>query len=165
LKRGTTVSVSDLFSTLPVRRKEFSKNCKREFAKVITILQGYALVTTDVKISIFHQPPNGYYPLICGLMISKSTLQLSTNGNKTIRENITNVFGARSLSSLEQLNLHLEIDVRHIGGQRTTENIEVVGYVSKAAHGEGRSSSDRQFFYVNSRPCLQPKVLFCKTSY
>ena len=98
-------------------------------------------------------------------MIRKSTLQLSTNGNKTIRENIANVFGARSLSSLEQLNLHLEIDVRHIGGQRTTENIEVVGYVSKAAHGEGRSSSDRQFFYVNSRPCLQPKVLFCNTVY
>jgi len=52
----------------------------------------------------------------------------------------------------------LEIDIRHIGGRRTTERIEVVGYVSKSAHGEGRSSSDRQFFYVNSRPCAQPKI-------
>jgi DNA mismatch repair protein PMS2 len=91
-------------------------------------------------------------------MCRKSTLQLSTNGNKTIRENITNVFGAKILTSLEPLSLKLEIDVRHVGGKRTKESIEVVGYVSKIAHGEGRSSSDRQFFYVNSRPCTQTKV-------
>jgi DNA mismatch repair protein PMS2 len=84
---------------------------------------------------------------------------LSTSGNKTIRDNITNVFGAKILTSLEPLNLSLEIDVRHIGGKRTTETVEVVGYVSKSAHGEGRSSSDRQFFYVNSRPCTQTKVV------
>lgn len=91
-------------------------------------------------------------------MYRKSALQLSTNGNKTIRENITNVFGAKSLISLESLCLKLDIDVRHIGGKRTTESVEVVGYISKSAHGEGRSSSDRQFFYINSRPCIQPKV-------
>ena len=85
-------------------------------------------------------------------------LQLSTNGNKTIRENITNVFGAKILASLEQLSFKLDIDVRHVGGKRSTEVVEVIGYVSKSAHGEGRSSADRQFFYVNSRPCVQPKV-------
>lgn len=69
------------------------------------------------------------------------------------------MFGAKILTSLEPLSLKLDIDVRHIGGQRTTESIEVMGYVSKSAHGEGRSSSDRQFFYVNSRPCIQPRVL------
>ena len=85
-------------------------------------------------------------------------LQLSTNGNKTIRENITNVFGAKILASLEQLSFKLDIDVRHVGGKRSTNVVEVVGYVSKSVHGEGRSSADRQFFYVNSRPCVQPKV-------
>ena len=92
-------------------------------------------------------------------MYRKSTLQLSTNGNNTIRDNITNVFGAKILTSLEPLSFKLDIDVRHIGGKQTTESVEVVGYISKCAHGEGRSSSDRQFFYVNSRPCIQPKVL------
>jgi DNA mismatch repair protein PMS2 len=99
------------------------------------------------------------FQLCATLIRRKSTLQLSTNGNKTIRENITNVFGAKILTSLESLSMKVDIDVRHIGGKRTTESIEVVGYVSKSAHGEGRSSSDRQFFYVNSRPCIQPKVL------
>ena len=70
-----------------------------------------------------------------------------------------NVFGAKMLTSLEPLSLNLKVDVRHIGGKRSTETIEVVGYVSKSAHGEGRSSSDRQFFFVNSRPCTQTKVL------
>jgi DNA mismatch repair protein PMS2 len=83
---------------------------------------------------------------------------MSTNGNGTVRENITNVFGAKILTSLEPLNLHLEIDIRHIGGRNTTESIDVVGYISKCSHGEGRSSSDRQFFYINSRPCAQVKV-------
>ena len=96
---------------------------------------------------------------IVDLISRRSALQLSTNGNKTIRDNIVNIYGAKSLTSLEPLNLKLDIDVRHIGGQKTTETIEVVGYVSKSAHGEGRSSSDRQFFYVNSRPCAQSKVV------
>ena len=92
-------------------------------------------------------------------MSRTSTLQLSTNGNNTIRENITNVFGAKILASLEPLSFKLDIDIRHIGGKQTTESVEAVGYISKSVHGEGRSSSDRQFFYVNSRPCIQPKVL------
>ena len=155
--------MSNLFSTLPVRRKEFSKNCKREFAKAITLLQGYALIKTNVKISVFHQPPNGLFSYflrvsVMGLRSRKSSIQLSTNGNGTVRENITNVFGAKILTSLEPLNLHLEIDIKHIGGRQTTESIDVVGYISKSAHGEGRSSSDRQFFYINGRPCTQVKV-------
>jgi len=79
-----------------------------------------------------------------------------------VRENITNVFGARMLNSLEPLHLTLEIDVRLVGGTQSTQTIEVVGYMSKSAQGEGRSSSDRQFFYINSRPCVQPKVVFAQ---
>jgi len=32
------------------------------------------------------------------------------------------------------------------------------GYVSSCVHGEGRSAADRQFFFVNKRPCDNPKV-------
>lgn len=32
------------------------------------------------------------------------------------------------------------------------------GLVSKFTVGSGRSSSDRQFFFVNNRPCNLPKV-------
>lgn len=35
---GTTVTVEKLFSTLPVRNKEFSRNIRREYGKLITLL-------------------------------------------------------------------------------------------------------------------------------
>jgi DNA mismatch repair ATPase MutL len=36
---------------------------------------------------------------------------------------------------------------------RSTQTIPVVGLISSAAWGQGRSSADRQFYYVNGRPC------------
>jgi DNA mismatch repair protein PMS2 len=36
--------VSNLFKPLPVRRKEFERNAKREFGKALGILTAYALV-------------------------------------------------------------------------------------------------------------------------
>jgi DNA mismatch repair protein PMS2 len=43
-QRGTTVSLVGLFKPLPVRRKEFERNVKREVTKALTLLTGYALV-------------------------------------------------------------------------------------------------------------------------
>lgn len=36
--------------------------------------------------------------------------------------------------------------------------VTVDGYISVFAHGRGRAIHDRQFFYVNGRPCGLPKV-------
>lgn len=36
--------------------------------------------------------------------------------------------------------------------------MEFTGMISSCAHGSGRSSSDRQFYFINSRPCEPPKV-------
>lgn len=33
------------------------------------------------------------------------------------------------------------------------------GFVSKCAHGQGRSSTDRQFIFINGRPCDSAKVI------
>ena len=46
---GTTVSLTNLFNTLPVRRKEFVKNMKKEFNKMCQLLYAYCLVSTGVK--------------------------------------------------------------------------------------------------------------------
>lgn len=32
------------------------------------------------------------------------------------------------------------------------------GFVSKCEHGSGRSTTDRQFFFINGRPCDHSKV-------
>lgn len=46
---GTTVSLKNIFSTVPVRQKEFHRNLKREFAKMTQLLIAYCLVSTNVK--------------------------------------------------------------------------------------------------------------------
>lgn len=43
-QRGTTVVLHKLFHPLPVRRKEFERNAKKEFAKALGTLTGYGLV-------------------------------------------------------------------------------------------------------------------------
>lgn len=46
---GTTVILEGLFEPIPVRRKELERNIKREFAKMIQVLQAYCLISTGVR--------------------------------------------------------------------------------------------------------------------
>ena len=55
LQRGTTVIVTNLFTTLPVRRKEFERNCKKQFGQAQTLLQAYALISVGTRLSFTNQ--------------------------------------------------------------------------------------------------------------
>lgn len=35
----------------------------------------------------------------------------------------------------------------------------LTGFVSRCDHGAGRSATDRQYIYINKRPCDLPKVI------
>ncbi|RYP66071.1 hypothetical protein DL769_006133 [Monosporascus sp. CRB-8-3] len=152
-QRGTTVSVEGLFRNLPVRRRELERNIKREWNRVISLLNQYACVQTGVKFSVSQQPTKG-----------KRVVLFSTKGNQTTRENIINVFGAKTLSVLIPLDLKLEFEPTNAPGQRwtgqedgNTKEVHVRGHVSRPAHGEGRQTPDRQMFFVNGRPCGLPQ--------
>jgi len=89
----------------------------------------------------------------------------STRGNPTTRENIINVFGAKTLTALVPLDLKLEIIPTSGGHQRSqieedtsTKDVHVVGHISRPVFGEGRQTPDRQMFFVNGRPCGLPQV-------
>ncbi|KIY49654.1 hypothetical protein FISHEDRAFT_40913 [Fistulina hepatica ATCC 64428] len=61
-QRGTTVVVINLFAPLPVRRKEFVRNSKREFGKALALLNAYALVPcaqAGVKLTVTNQTKSG----------------------------------------------------------------------------------------------------------
>ncbi|KAH7030948.1 uncharacterized protein B0I36DRAFT_383852 [Microdochium trichocladiopsis] len=153
-QKGTTISVENLFKNLPVRRRELERNIKREWNRVITVLNQYACIQTGVKFSVSQQPTKG-----------KRITLFSTKGNKTTRENIVNVFGAKTLTVLIALDLKLELEptkaplhLRTAGASTTdTTEIHVRGHVSRPAHGEGRQTPDRQMFFVNGRPCGLPQ--------
>ncbi|KAI1425270.1 hypothetical protein F5Y12DRAFT_377388 [Xylaria sp. FL1777] len=152
-QKGTTVLVEGLFHNLPVRRRELERNIKREWNRVLGVLNQYACIQTGLKFSVSQQPNKG-----------KRMVLFSTKGNQTTRENIVNVFGAKTLAVLIPLDLEFELEPTHTSTQRLTTRsdsqsnlIRVRGHVSRPAYGEGRQTPDRQMFFVNGRPCGLPQ--------
>lgn len=152
-QKGTTVSVENLFRNLPVRRRELERNIKREWGKVINLLNQYACIQTGVKFTVSQQPNKG-----------KRIVLFSTKANKTTRENIINVFGAKTMAALVVLDLKLDLEptgglTQKWGTPKDGDHHEVLvrGHVSRPLHGEGRQTPDRQMFYVNGRPCGLPQ--------
>lgn len=143
-----------LFKTLPVRRRELEKNIKREYGKVLNLLHAYACVSTGVRFSVRNTVGK-----------TKNVAVFSTNGNQTTKENIANVYGAKTLSALTALDLALEFEpsaparrgiIRDDHG--VVNKILVKGHISRPVFGEGRQTPDRQMFFVNSRPCGLPQI-------
>lgn len=109
------------------------------------------------------------------------TTVAATHGFKTVRENIASVFGSKQLQSLLDFN-QVEVSPSECSQRSegnvlsssltleseesdTTRRIEldgsqfqIEGYISSCDHSQGRGASDRQFFFVNSRPCEPVKV-------
>ncbi|KAJ4289236.1 ATP-binding mismatch repair protein [Kalmusia sp. IMI 367209] len=158
-KQGTTVVVETLFHNLPVRRKELEKNIKRQYSKVLELLNAYACISTGVKFVVSNQMPKG-----------KKTVAFATNSNLNTKENIANVYGAKALLALIPLNLRFEMDPSNrAGATQSARNwstqedlgshtVKIVGHISRPVVGEGRQLPDRHMFFVNSRPCDLPQV-------
>lgn len=157
-QRGTTVSVEKLFHNLPVRRRELERNIKRDWQKVISLLNQYACILTNVKFAVSQQPTKG-----------KRIVLFSTKGNPTTRDNIINIFGAKTMGALVPLDLTLEMQPTTlnpalqigIDPDTVSKDVRIIGHVSRPLHGEGRQTPDRQMFFVNGRPCGLPQ--FAKT--
>ncbi|KAI9146517.1 hypothetical protein BKA69DRAFT_1130667 [Paraphysoderma sedebokerense] len=175
IQPGTSISVQRLFESLPVRSKEFKKNIKREFTKCLNLIQSYALISIGVKISVLTQGSKG-----------EKSKPLATNANKTVRENTSNIFGAKFVQQMMPVEIQLDMSqsgsIANAGSEfeseshsqdsvRSSEEVlpileetqlrkhpVIVGMISKPDWNHGRSSSDRQFFFVNGRPCDLPKV-------
>ncbi|KAJ6723436.1 DNA MISMATCH REPAIR PROTEIN MLH PMS MUTL [Salix koriyanagi] len=132
---GTTVTVKKLFSSLPVRSKEFSRNIRKEYGKLISLLNAYALISKGVR-------------LVCSNTTGKNakSVVLKTQGSDSLKDNIVTVFGVNTFSCLEPV----DIDI--------SESCKVEGFLSKPGQGSGRNLGDRQYYFVNGRPVDMPKV-------
>ncbi|KAI7797189.1 putative mismatch repair endonuclease PMS2, partial [Triplophysa rosa] len=151
-QHGTTVTLQKLFSTLPVRHKEFQRNIKKEYAKMVFVLQSYCIISTGVRITCTNQIGQG-----------KRTTILCTSGSNSVRDNIGAVFGPKQLQSLipfVQISPSDAIKEDYgLSGVDVPENLFTIeGFVSQSDHGVGRSATDRQFFFINKRPCDPVKV-------
>nr|XP_020029460.1 mismatch repair endonuclease PMS2 isoform X1 [Castor canadensis] len=150
--KGTTVSVQQLFYTLPVRHKEFQRNIKKEYAKMVQVLQAYCVISAGIRVSCTNQLGQGKrQPVVC------------TSGSSSMKENIGSVFGQKQLQSLIPfVQLPPSDSVCEEFGLSCSDALHnlfyISGFISRCEHGVGRSSTDRQFFFINRRPCDPAKV-------
>ena len=147
---GTRVSIRNIFSTLPVRRIELMKNLKKEYNKLLQVLYGYCLVRCDVKFQCF--------------LLSKKGKQLviNTTESDAMKDSIVSIFGPKSAKSLIPITKcsysDVQVDTGSVLSQEIFLQIELSGYISSPEPGCGRCSGDRQFFFLNSRPCDHPSL-------
>ncbi|KAG8771401.1 hypothetical protein FRC15_003428 [Serendipita sp. 397] len=155
-QRGTTVSLTSLFTPLPVRRKEFERHAKREYGKALNLLTAYALVPctsgTGVKLTVSHVSESG-----------KKLVQIQTDGSTLLKNSITTLWGSKGLENLTPINLKFQVEpdsalFRRRGLSERQITVKITGMVSRFAVGCGRASNDRQFFFVNQRPCNLSKI-------
>ncbi|XP_013140191.1 PREDICTED: mismatch repair endonuclease pms1 [Papilio polytes] len=195
---GTTVTITDLFASLPVRQKELHKNSKREFNKMTSLLYAYCLISLGVNITCSNQSNSNTKSLVVttqgssykdniacvfGIKQLENLLDIKTEYTPNIKENIFKGLSGEIKVSEESINVEdTEIDLsedsndaenneiansqdsiqssqRSQGHKNGSPPVELVGYISTCAHGCGRSSTDRQFYYVNSRPCEPTKIM------
>ena len=115
--------------------QDFLRNVKREFGKLLALMQAYALISTRMRLIVTHSA--GRAP--------RATV-LHTQGGGTLRDNIVTVLGAAAANAMQPFTATL------------VSMCTVSGYISCASAGSGRSTSDRQFLYVNGRPVDLPRV-------
>ncbi|KAJ1651619.1 ATP-binding mismatch repair protein [Dispira simplex] len=164
---GTTVNLSKLFESWPVRLAQFKRNARREYAKCVALLEAYGAVCEGTRIAVYHH--NGKPGQAQGLVFQ-------SNGRPQWLDRIASVFGHRLRSLLTPCEITLETN--SFGDDQETESAwtnlatpastlpltvdptgpEVSGYISQPRAGTGRSSTERQYFFVNGRPCELPKV-------
>ncbi|KAG6595963.1 putative mismatch repair endonuclease pms1 [Phytophthora cinnamomi] len=167
---GTTVSVEELFKPLAVRHKDFQRNIKKHYAKLLKVLQAYAVSCANVKICVFN---------ITGKNANRHVV-LATQAHQTMGENIANVFGTKFFRTMLRVDFELrgtlKVETGDKGGDSADDSDSeqkssameednssgqtrtVEGFVSKVGAGVGRSDNDRQFFFINGRPFDLPKL-------
>ncbi|CED83249.1 dna mismatch repair protein [Phaffia rhodozyma] len=136
--RGTTVTIKKIFQPVPVRRYEFNKNAKREFAKALHLLTAYALVScltgADVRISVVGTGKGKG---------SKRTVHLQTTSSTSLRTTISALWGPKAPVEMQPISLELELIDKE---DSTTRTYRLEGMISLDGHG--RSSPDRQFYSI-----------------
>ncbi|KAH7624931.1 hypothetical protein Ndes2526B_g00302 [Nannochloris sp. 'desiccata'] len=133
---GTTISVSGLFRRLPVRHREFQRNIKREYARLVSVLQSYALISTNTRLVCTNQTGSG-----------SRTVVVTTQTAPSVKDNVIALFGGKTAEALDCVDFD------------AGDGLRIVGLVSKATSGTGRAAGDRQFFFINGRPIDMPKAV------
>ena len=121
------------------------------------MLYAYALVPASVSLPDGREGVRLKVESVGVGKAAKRSALLATDGRGSLRSSVTSVWGHKALEGVLDIDLELDVEIDSIMARREgvsgTQSIRVSGLISSAAWGQGRSSADRQFYYVNGRPC------------
>ncbi|ETE59428.1 Mismatch repair endonuclease PMS2, partial [Ophiophagus hannah] len=122
---------------------------KREFAKMVQILHAYCIICTGVRINCTNQVGQGKKQAVVQTLIPFVQLLPSGEVCEEYGLNVsalpTKLYTSSTLFLWDSLNDTFLLN-------------SIAGFVSRCNHGDGRSTTDRQFFFINQRPCDPGKV-------
>jgi DNA mismatch repair protein PMS2 len=129
---GTTIAVRDLFHSLPVRRKEFEKNLKRDYGRLVTLLQSYALICTGVRFVCTNQVGSGTRSVV---------VQNGANSNPDSAVGAT-TFESLKASARGVLGKKIADGMLGVHQRDDALGVEVFGLVSGAGTGVAKGRGD-----------------------
>ena len=133
---GTTITATNLFKNLPVR-KQFSSNskkCKDELKKVEDLVMAYALIHPTLRILLRHNK---------AVVWQKSKVADQ-------RTALLSVFGTSLLAQMGAINYHDE-----------SSGVNIVGFLPRPGYDleiTGRAVNDRCFVFFNGRPVNMKQI-------
>lgn len=142
-KVGTTVCVNQLFAALPVRRADMIKRIKAQRAKLVSLVQGYAILCLGVRFNLMD---------IVGKSHKEETKLRTSNTSTTVEQTISSILGSKFLSGMTRIKIDLS---------SVLPDASVQGLVSKApalVARDGSVARESQFFSINGRPVELPKI-------
>jgi DNA mismatch repair protein PMS2 len=131
---GTTVTARRLFEHLPVRHREYKKNCRRQLSKATSTVKQYAVSHPQIRLLMTHQESPA----------SAVTTLVSLTGSGDLSRSVTEAYGGLCVSHMQRVDWSLSFG-------------EVSGFVSKV-DGGGRLSSDHQVFALDGRLVDLPRL-------
>lgn len=151
-KKGTTVTMTDLFKNLPVRYKNFQKHSKKEYTKALSLIIAYLLAYTNIRFTVFSIGTNGKRQMVLG----------TPGGQVKLADVMVNVYGSNGAYGL----LPIDIEIENIEAKFRLNTdyapsrftIRLQGSISDCSFGMGRSATDRQFISINKRPVLHKRL-------
>ena len=116
-KIGTTVSVHKLFDALPVRRTDFIKRIRTQRAKMLKMMQGYAIMCLGVKFTLMDVKGKA------GTNSFKTDIKLATSiKSHKFEDTVSSVMGSKFLAGLCRFSLDLTNIITLNGHEENTES-------------------------------------------
>ena len=136
VSRGTSITVSNLFSNVPARKK-FLKSDTTENRYIYEMISKLALINNNISFTL----------------IVNSEKKLSTRGQGVLKDAVYDVFAG----SADALDFKKEMEESLLDVEYATENLKITGLVGKPELS--RSNRKNQIFYVNGRNIVDKNII------